>query len=80
MHHRTGYMAKIEPEFTKRNCKLIGLSVDPVDNHKSWAKDIEETQGYLPRYPMIRVGAPACRVIGRLRDYRRLVGWPDRMP
>ncbi len=48
-----GYMAKIEPEFTKRNCKLIGLSVDPVDAHDRWAKDIEETQGYLPTYPMI---------------------------
>ncbi|MFC5520024.1 peroxiredoxin [Polaromonas jejuensis] len=48
-----GYMAKIEPEFTRRNCKLIGLSVDPVDNHARWAKDIEETQGYLPKYPMI---------------------------
>jgi thioredoxin-dependent peroxiredoxin len=48
-----GYMAKMEPEFTRRNCKLIGLSVDPVDNHARWAKDIEETQGYLPKYPMI---------------------------
>ena len=48
-----GYMAKIEPEFTKRNAKLIGLSVDPVDNHQKWAKDIEETQGYLPKYPII---------------------------
>ena len=48
-----GYMAKIEPEFTRRNCKLIGLSVDPVDNHTRWAKDIEETQGHLPKYPMI---------------------------
>src|ERR1700729_3018473 len=48
-----GYMAKIEPEFTRRNTKLIGLSVDPVDAHDRWAKDIEETQGYLPRYPMI---------------------------
>jgi thioredoxin-dependent peroxiredoxin len=48
-----GYMAKLEPEFTRRNCKLIGLSVDPVDNHARWAKDIEETQGYLPQYPMI---------------------------
>ena len=48
-----GYMAKIEPEFTKRNTKLIGLSVDPVSNHEKWAKDIEETQGYLPKYPMI---------------------------
>jgi alkyl hydroperoxide reductase subunit AhpC len=48
-----GYMAKIEPEFSKRNCKLIGLSIDPVDSHEKWAADIEETQGHLPRYPMI---------------------------
>ena len=48
-----GYMAKIEPEFTRRNAKLIGLSVDPVDNQHRWAADIEETQGYLPKYPMI---------------------------
>ena len=48
-----GYMAKIEPEFAKRHCKLIGLSVDPVENHSAWAKDIEETQGYAVKYPMI---------------------------
>lgn len=48
-----GYMAKLEPEFTKRNCKIIGLSVDPVDNHTRWVKDIEETQGYSVNYPMI---------------------------
>jgi alkyl hydroperoxide reductase subunit AhpC len=48
-----GYMAKIEPEFTKRNCKLIGLSADPVSNHEKWSVDIEETQGHKPRYPMI---------------------------
>ena len=48
-----GYMAKIEPEFAKRNCKLIGLSVDPVENHSKWAKDIEETQGAAVKYPMI---------------------------
>jgi alkyl hydroperoxide reductase subunit AhpC len=48
-----GYMAKIEPEFTKRNTKLIGLSADPVDKHASWAKDIEETQGAKVNYPMI---------------------------
>ena len=48
-----GYMAKIEPEFTRRNCKLIGLSVDPVDSHKMWLKDIEETQGAMPNYPII---------------------------
>src|SRR6476660_8252951 len=48
-----GYMAKLEPEFTKRNCKIIGLSVDPVDNHQRWLKDIEETQGSAVTYPMI---------------------------
>jgi len=48
-----GYMAKIEPEFTRRNTKLIGLSVDPVDAHDKWAQDIEETQGHRPGYPMI---------------------------
>lgn len=48
-----GYMAKIEPEFTKRNAKLIGLSVDPVDNHARWVSDIEETQGAKVNYPMI---------------------------
>ena len=48
-----GYMAKLEPEFTKRNCKIIGLSVDPVENHQRWLKDIEETQGAAVTYPMI---------------------------
>ncbi|HSI50273.1 MAG TPA: peroxiredoxin [Ideonella sp.] len=48
-----GYMAKIEPEFTKRNAKLIGLSADTVDRHGEWAKDIEETQGAAVKYPMI---------------------------
>ncbi len=48
-----GYMAKIEPEFKRRNTKLIGLSVDPVDNHERWAQDIEETQGQRPNYPLI---------------------------
>jgi alkyl hydroperoxide reductase subunit AhpC len=48
-----GYMARIEPEFTKRNAKLIGLSVDPVDSHKRWVGDIEETQGATVKYPMI---------------------------
>ncbi len=55
-----GYMAKIEPEFARRNTKLIGLSVDPVENHQAWARDIEETQGYLPKYPMI--GDPELKV------------------
>ena len=48
-----GYMAKIKPEFDRRGVKLIGLSVDPVDNHAKWAADIEETQGHAPNYPMI---------------------------
>lgn len=48
-----GYMARIEPEFAKRNCKIIGLSVDSVDSHLKWEKDIEETQGAAVNYPMI---------------------------
>ena len=48
-----GYMARIKPEFDKRNTKIIGLSVDSVDDHKKWAKDIEETQGTAPNYPII---------------------------
>jgi len=48
-----GYMAGLQPEFDKRNTKIIGLSVDAVDNHEKWAKDIEETQGHYPKYPMI---------------------------
>src|SRR5512147_1318270 len=48
-----GYMARLKPEFDKRNTKVIGLSVDPVSNHAKWAHDIEETQGKAPNYPMI---------------------------
>ena len=48
-----GYMAKLKPEFDSRNVKIIGLSVDPVDQHAGWAADIEETQGQAPNYPMI---------------------------
>ena len=48
-----GYMARIKPEFDKRGVKIIGLSVDPVDRHAGWSKDIEETQGFAPNYPMI---------------------------
>ena len=48
-----GYMAKLKPEFEKRNTKVIGLSVDPVTNHSKWSVDIKETQGYAPNYPMI---------------------------
>jgi alkyl hydroperoxide reductase subunit AhpC len=48
-----GYMAKIKSEFDRRGVKIVGLSVDPVDNHSKWARDIEETQGHAPNYPMI---------------------------
>ena len=48
-----GYMAKIKPDFDSRGVKIIGLSVDPTGKHEQWAKDIEETQGYAPNYPII---------------------------
>ena len=48
-----GYMAGLKPEFEKRNCKVVGLSADPVSDHKNWAKDIQETQGHAPNYPII---------------------------
>ena len=48
-----GYMANIKPEFDERNVKIIGLSVDPVGNHADWVRDIEETQGHAPNYPII---------------------------
>jgi thioredoxin-dependent peroxiredoxin len=55
-----GYMARLKPEFDKRDCKIVGLSVDPVENHALWAKDIKETQGYAVNYPMI--GDPRLEV------------------
>jgi thioredoxin-dependent peroxiredoxin len=55
-----GYMARLQPEFAKRNCKIIGLSVDPVANHGKWAADIEETQGHKVNYPMI--GDPELKI------------------
>ena len=55
-----GYMAGLKPEFDKRNCKVIGLSVDPVDSHAKWSKDIEETQGHAVNYPLI--GDPELKV------------------
>ena len=55
-----GTMAKLKPEFDRRNVKIIGLSVDPVDNHSKWAADIAETQGQAPNYPMI--GDPELKV------------------
>ena len=60
-----GYMAKLQPDFQKRNVKVIGLSVDPVDRHAGWAKDIEETQGFAPNFPMI--GDPTL-AISKLYD------------
>ncbi len=55
-----GYMAGLQPEFQKRNCKIIGLSVDPVSSHSKWAVDIEETQGHKVNYPMI--GDPELKI------------------
>jgi alkyl hydroperoxide reductase subunit AhpC len=55
-----GYMAGLQSEFAKRNCKIIGLSVDPVTNHSKWAMDIEETQGHKVTYPMI--GDPQLKI------------------
>jgi alkyl hydroperoxide reductase subunit AhpC len=48
-----GYMARLKPEFDRRNTRIIGLSMDPVGNHERWSNDIRETQGYAPNYPMI---------------------------
>ena len=48
-----GYMARLKPEFDKRRCKIIGLSVDPLEAHQRWSQDIAETQGYAPNYPLI---------------------------
>ncbi len=48
-----GYMAALKPEFDKRNCEIIGLSADPVSDHAAWSKDIQETQGHAPNYPII---------------------------
>src|SRR5262249_60681120 len=55
-----GYMAKLKPEFDRRNTKIIGLSVDPVDSHVKWSNDIRETQRYAPNYPMI--GDPDLKI------------------
>jgi thioredoxin-dependent peroxiredoxin len=51
-----GYMAKLKPEFDRRNCKILGLSVDSVDDHVRWSKDIQDTMGHAPNYPMIGEG------------------------
>ncbi len=64
-----GYMAKLKPEFDKRNTKIIGLSVDPVDKHASWSIDIKETQGFAPNYPMI--GDTGSEGLEAVRDAAR---------
>src|SRR3954463_8052170 len=62
-----GYMASIKPDFDSRNTKIIGLSVDPLDNHEKWAADIEETQGTAPNYPIIGDSDfPVSKLYGRL--------------
>ena len=75
-----GYMARIKPEFDRRNVKVIGLSVDPVDKHDNWAQDIEETQGHAPNYPMIAdVDYNVSKLYGMLPD--SVAGDPaDRTP
>ena len=60
-----GYMASNKPEFDRRNVKIIGLSVDPLSDHEGWAKDIEETQGYAPNFPLI---ADSDRKVSTLYD------------
>src|SRR3954453_18775240 len=75
-----GSMAKLKPAFDQRGVMLIGLSVDPVDKHHLWAKDIEETQGFAPNYPMI--GDPSLEIAklyemlphGGRSDHRRCAG------
>jgi alkyl hydroperoxide reductase subunit AhpC len=55
-----GYMARLKPEFDRRGCKILGLSVDPVEDHERWSRDIEETQGHAVNYPL--VGDPELKV------------------
>src|SRR4051795_4065267 len=64
-----GYMASIKPEFDQRNTKIIGLSVDPTGDHERWAKDIEETQGTAPNYPIIGdADFKVSKLTGRLTE------------
>ena len=71
-----GYMARLKPEFDKRNCKIIGLSVDPVGDHSRWAKDIEETQGHALNYPII--GDPELRSPSFMTCYPRRPARPPK--
>jgi alkyl hydroperoxide reductase subunit AhpC len=67
-----GYMARLQPEFDKRNTKIIGLSVDAVGDHSHWANDIKETQGFAPNYPIIGESRPEGREALRHASRRRL--------
>jgi thioredoxin-dependent peroxiredoxin len=71
-----GYMAGLQPEFVKRNCKIIGLSVDPVSSHGKWAVDIEETQGHKVNYPMI--GDPELKIVNNQTVRTVFVIGPDK--
>ena len=64
-----GYMARIKPEFDKRNCKILGISVDGVSNHEKWSKDIEASQGHAVNYPLI--GDPQLKVVKAVRHAAR---------
>ena len=68
-----GYMAKLKPEFDKRNTKIIGLSVDPVSSHSKWAADIAETQGHAVNYPLIGIGLLYQQ--GYFRQFLNPDGW-----
>ena len=65
-----GTVARLKPEFDKRNVKIIGISIDSVDDHKAWAKDIEETQGHAPNYPMIGDSDLTCNLLTRIIRFR----------
>ena len=76
-----GYMAKLKPEFDKRNMKIIGLSVDPVDKHERWSNDIKETQGHAPNYPMIGdTDLKIAKLYGMLPADRRALREAARRP
>jgi thioredoxin-dependent peroxiredoxin len=75
-----GFMAGLEPEFAKRGCKIIGLSVDPVEAHQRWKVDIEETQGHAVHYPMIGdESCPASRTKRRKRSFHTAGKRPSRI-
>ena len=76
-----GYMAKAKPEFDRRNVKIIGLSVDPMENHDKWASDIEETQGHAPNYPIIAdANFDVSKLYGMFPAARPATRWRGRPP